>query len=359
MSINIKKIAATAGVISSLILGVGVVGAQDTNGGQAGGQGGRLGDMGQQMQGGLREGRGGIGRGVIREALNIVAAETGLSAQDIVSQVRDGATLSEIITANGGDVNAVIDQAVAQATERINEAVTNGNLTQERADTLLSNLEQIVTDGVNGELRPGRNEGRRGAGANVRQTLLETTASALGIDAQALRDQLSDGSTLSEVITANGGDPVAIVSSARVSITEQINSRVTEGILTQAQADEMIAVLDTTLNQAINGEPGNMGANRAFRAGVMAIASEMTGLDGQALHETLRSGVPLNEVLTANGVDVNAFINEVSVRASERLSQAVEAGRITQERADELLAQLQSELMERIDDPLPSTVPSV
>jgi hypothetical protein len=99
--------------------------------------------------------------GVIRTAIEAAANETGLDSSVIGMQLAEGATLAEIITGNGGDVQVVIDAAVAAATDRINEGLVNGQISQERADELLANLEDVVTRGVNGELRP-MGQGRSG-----------------------------------------------------------------------------------------------------------------------------------------------------------------------------------------------------
>ncbi|NIR37390.1 MAG: hypothetical protein GWO22_15820, partial [Actinobacteria bacterium] len=55
---------------------------------------------------------------------------------------------------------------MSQAEERIQEAVENGRITQEQADEKLADLEQRITDRVNGEApeRGPRGFGRRGPG---------------------------------------------------------------------------------------------------------------------------------------------------------------------------------------------------
>jgi hypothetical protein len=53
-------------------------------------------------------------------------------------------------------------------------------------------------------------------------------------------------------------------------------------------------------------------------------------------------------------VDVTNFTNDVIANASERLAQAVENGRITQERADEMIAQLIERLLEILNSSHPA-----
>jgi len=55
-------------------------------------------------------------------------------------------------------VNTLIDALVAAAQERITQAVTDGDLTQEQADERLADLQTRITDRVNstGDDRPQR-----------------------------------------------------------------------------------------------------------------------------------------------------------------------------------------------------------
>ena len=65
----------------------------------------------------------------IRTIIQIVADETGLKAGDITRQIAQGMTLADIIQANKGDVQTVIDQSVTQITAEINQAVASGKIT--------------------------------------------------------------------------------------------------------------------------------------------------------------------------------------------------------------------------------------
>ncbi|PJF29613.1 MAG: hypothetical protein CUN52_07485, partial [Phototrophicales bacterium] len=134
-------------VIFVLSLIAGVVSAQEGDGngrGRGDNRGGRFGDR-QQAQ--LRD--------HIREVMEAVVTETGLEPQAILQQLRDGSTLADIITANGGSVDNVIAVALGNVQERIAQAVENGNLTQERADELLASAETRITEWMNNPLPEG------------------------------------------------------------------------------------------------------------------------------------------------------------------------------------------------------------
>lgn len=115
----------------------------------------------------LRETFGGrLGRGHrLHHGLEEAAEVIGVDAEQLAEQLADGATLAEVAEANGADPADVIDALVANAEERLAAAVENGRIDQAAADERLAEIEERVTDLVNGELEfPARGElgeGRR------------------------------------------------------------------------------------------------------------------------------------------------------------------------------------------------------
>ncbi len=90
-----------------------------------------------------------------RQLVQIVAEATGLEATDIVAQVRDGATLAEVIEANGGSVEAVSNTALSAVTERVNERLANGEIDEEQAAQFLERAATMIENALNGT-RPQR-----------------------------------------------------------------------------------------------------------------------------------------------------------------------------------------------------------
>ncbi len=96
--------------------------------------------------GGHRGGPGMFGRGVASEALTDLL---GIDGEELRTQLRDGATLAEIAADQGVEVQAVIDELVAEVTERVDNAVENGRIDQTEADQKLADAEVRITDMVN------------------------------------------------------------------------------------------------------------------------------------------------------------------------------------------------------------------
>jgi hypothetical protein len=193
-------------------------------------------------QDGKRGGRHGFGGGS-----EIIQDATGLTREEIRTAVQDGSTIADLITANGGDVDSVIAELVAEATTHINERVAEGNITQEQADERLAELESNTTARLNGTFE--RPEGKRGG--KFGQSEIITTAT--GLTHAEIRDAVQGGSTVADLIEANGGDVDSVIAELVVEATTHINEKVAEGRITQEQADERLAELETNITARLDG----------------------------------------------------------------------------------------------------------
>jgi len=100
----------------------------------------------------------GFGHGHFGHFADLDGAATylGLTTAELRAELEDGKTLAEIAKAEGKSVDGLIQALVKAANERIAEAVADGRLTQAQADELEADVEERITDLVNGELHgPG------------------------------------------------------------------------------------------------------------------------------------------------------------------------------------------------------------
>lgn len=319
---NIKRITIGTAIVMLVALAVGAASAQED-----------------------RPGRPGIG--LIRQIVNILIDETGLTPEEIRAQIQDGKTLAEIIEVNGGDVSVVSEAVLNAATEQVQQAVNNGRITQVRADQISGNLPDLIERGLNGELL-GNRVGRRPLRQASRQILVDAAAEEIGLRPARILQQLRDGSTLAEIITSNGGNVEETITAAVAVATARINEAVTNGNMTREQADTLIASLQDIYTAAVNGELGYPRLEMMVSFGIVRLASEETDLTPREVLRELMDGKSLADVLIEKNVDVNAFIDTVVSRAQERLNQAVTNGRITQEEADARLDQLRQTITEGI-----------
>ena len=83
----------------------------------------------------------GLDRGEIAELF-------GLEPAELRDLLRDGQSLADVATAQGIDVQVVIDTFVNAAKEHLDAGVANGRLTQEEADAKLAELTERITEMV-------------------------------------------------------------------------------------------------------------------------------------------------------------------------------------------------------------------
>lgn len=101
------------------------------------------GDRGQGGPGG-HHGRGHEFGAVVTDLL-------GIDGPTLRAELEAGSTLAEVAEAHGVDAQTLIDALVADAETHIAQAVENGRLTEDEAAAKLADLEQRITDRVNGE----------------------------------------------------------------------------------------------------------------------------------------------------------------------------------------------------------------
>jgi uncharacterized protein YidB (DUF937 family) len=90
--------------------------------------------------------------GGLHADLSTVAEALGLSEDDLRTALEGGQTLAEVAEEQGVDTQEVVDAIVTAQQERLDEAVADGDLTQEQADEIAANAEERVTALVNGEM---------------------------------------------------------------------------------------------------------------------------------------------------------------------------------------------------------------
>lgn len=97
-------------------------------------------------------------------ALDVVAEVLGTDEDAIRAALGDGTTVGELADEAGVERQVLIDALVAAATERLDEAVADGRLTQEQADEVIVRLTERLPDLLDAEVPPGgpRGPGHRG-----------------------------------------------------------------------------------------------------------------------------------------------------------------------------------------------------
>ena len=159
--------------------------------------------------------------------------------------------------------------------------------------------------------------------------------------------------TAAGVLTLGGvavAVPVLADTDRESSVVDRIKSAlsglVDVGSLTQAQADEVA----TTLSESGLGRGGHHGGDRLG----LETAAEALGMTEDELRTALEpDGTSLADVAEDQGVDVDTLVDALVQAQQDSITQAVEDGRLTQEEADERLADLEERVTERVNSDAP------
>ncbi len=279
------------------------------------------------------------------------ASVTGLTEQAVRTALQGGKTLAQIAEANGKTSADVIAAARTALQAQLAQAVTDGKLTQAEADTKLAafdaSAEAQMTSTMPLQGRGPRGGGAGGAHANGAQTLVAATASVTGLTEDAVLTAQRSGQTLAQIAEANGKTADAVIAAARTTYQQKLAQAVTDGKLTQAQADAELAEFDGSVSSwmtsAMPGRGDMHGGEGGFGhiggpKSLIAATASVTGLSEADVLTALRSGQTLAQIAEANGKTSTAVIAAARSTLQPALTAAVSAGTLTQAQADAQLA---------------------
>jgi hypothetical protein len=151
-----------------------------------------------------------------------------------------------------------------------------------------------------------------------------------------------------------GVEPSELSAALKQALTNRVDAALAAGTITAHQAagmKERIAADDYPLVGFGHGRGGHHGPGHGIE---LTAAAEYLGLTEAELREALDEETSLADVAEAEGKSVDGLVDALVAATTERLQEEVDAGRITDERRDEILATLRKRIEERIDDPLPA-----
>ncbi len=168
---------------------------------------------------------------------------------------------------------------------------------------------------------------------------LDVLSGALGMEPEAIREALKEGATLADLIEVQGLDEDEVVADLKAGAIERVNQALEEGKIDEDRAEAMIARieesdLDTLLNRDFAPRP----PMPPIALEMVADALEMSEED---LHAALEDGQTVPELIEAEGLSVEAVADDLKGAVVARVEDAVEEGKIDEDRADVMLERLE------------------
>lgn len=134
-------------------------------------------------------------------------------------------------------------------------------------------------------------------------------------------------------------------------LADAIAPLVTDGTITQAQADAVVGALEAARPE---GGPGGWGGGHGDRMGVgLDAAATALGMTEEEVRTALEGGSTLGQLADTAGVDRTALVDALVAPAQERLAEKVTAGDLTQAEADQKLDELRTRITEGLDQTPP------
>jgi hypothetical protein len=115
-------------------------------------------------------------------------------------------------------------------------------------------LTQSQSDAVAAALAAARPEGGPGGPGRAGGPGLDAAATALGVETSALRTQLQSGKTIADVAKANNVDISKVIDAIVADMNEHLAAAVSDGRLTQAEADQRKANATERATALVNGQ---------------------------------------------------------------------------------------------------------
>ncbi len=130
----------------------------------------------------------------------------------------------------------------------------------------------------------------------------------------------------------------------RTTVEDVLADLVDDGVINQEQADAVA--------EALREHMADRG-HRHHRFGFGLDIEETLGMTPQELREALQDGQTIAEIAEANGIDLDAAVDEALDEIQLRLDEAVEEGRLTAEEVEEKLAEIEERIDSFVNGELP------
>ena len=171
----------------------------------------------------------------------------------------------------GIDTPKLRDAVKGARTDQIDEAVTNGDLTQKQADALKQRIDQMPDNGAF-EGRGGKGQfggpGMMGPGPGFDlRTATDQLAQFLGITPDQMKTELTaTDASLASVAQAHGKSRDDLKAFIRQTAKSALDTAVKNGDLTQKHEDAALSMLDQNLDRLVDGKFLS-GMGKGFRSG--------------------------------------------------------------------------------------------
>jgi predicted DNA-binding protein YlxM (UPF0122 family) len=164
----------------------------------------------------------------------------GVNSSTLQQDLKAGKSLADIASAQGINEQKVIDLLVSQSSQRLDQAVQSGKLTQDKADSFKAKLADQTKKRVEQKGFGQDHKGFKGdQNHKFKGGSFKDLASVLGINQQDILNQLKAGQSLAEIASAHNVAEQTLIDQLVKDSTQKIDQAVQTGKLTQDKANQI------------------------------------------------------------------------------------------------------------------------
>ncbi|TGE33451.1 hypothetical protein [Desulfosporosinus sp. Sb-LF] len=164
-------------------------------------------------------------------------------------ELKSGKTLAQIAVAKGITADILTQKIKAEFDKNINDAVTNGKLSNEKATELKAKTSEKAANLVNKSLTGPRGDvGKRNEFKAVRQQI----SAFLGVEETQLKDKLKSGMSLVEIAKEKGIEKNALISKVQSIMKADLDQALKSKKITADEATQIESKLPQMIERMVN-----------------------------------------------------------------------------------------------------------
>ena len=268
-----------------------------------------------------------------------VADALQMTVPDLKTALSSGQTVEQLAQLKNVSLDTVVTAVTAARAAQLQIAVQAGKLTQDQANQLLAGLKTGYTFWFSTGRPPEAWKER-----DLAEDSLALLASQLSMTPHDLHEALRSGETIAQLAQEKGISVDNLVTNLTTKRIAQIQQEVTDGKLTQDQANLILANLQKGYTAWFtNGKPPDGWSDRTVADEHLEVLANQLGITPGQLKDDLKSSDTLEQLAQEKGVSVNTLVTEITANRAAELQKEVAAGKLTQAQATQILTNLQDE----------------
>jgi len=262
----------------------------------------------------------------------LIAAETIGIDEDTLWESMEDASIAQIAAKHGVSEDQIIAAITAAEEKFTKELVAQGEVSQEEADQWLAYLPEEAKAFLEGTWDEEYFGG---------EDWYLIAANALGMDEEALWDELDSGKSIADLAEAQGVSLDSIRDALTASDEEFIAQLLADGNLSQEEADEWLNDLRSDVDFFLNESWDLTGVESADWIG---ISMNELGMDEDDFWAALDEGKSIADLAKENNVALAPVAEKIIAAEQASVQEWVAENLLSQDEADEWLSELDEEV---------------